>query len=121
MEYHIKDKSDIRKLMYDHYRVFNGREVVKELGEPLFVEMGDTWFFDEKDRGFICWNIYTRKVKYLYVFYSFRKFGVGSMLISLLPGGPFETVATEKSVRLFEKIGFEITKSFTKYFKMKRK
>lgn len=121
MEYHIKTRDDIQKLMYDHYRIFNGREVVKELGEPLFVEIGDVWVFDEKERGFICWNPYNKKVKYLYVFYSFRKFGVGSMLISMLPTTEFHTVATEKSVRLFEKAGFEITKSFTKYFKMTRK
>jgi len=120
MEYHIKDRGDIQKLMYDHYRIFNGREVVKELGEPLFVEIGDVWVFDEKERGFICWNPYSKKVKYLYVFYCFRKVGVGTMLISLLPAGSFETTATTKSVSLFERAGFSITKSFTKYFKMKR-
>lgn len=120
MEYHIKDRQDIQRLMYDHYRIFNGREVVKELGEPLFVEIGDVWLFDEKERGFICWNPYSKKVKYLYVFYSFRKVGVGSMLISMLPQGPLETMSTTKSVRLFENAGFKITKSFTKYFKMKR-
>lgn len=120
MEYHIKTRDDIQKLMYDHYRIFNGRAVVKELGEPLFVEIGDVWMFDEKERGFICWNPYSKKVKYLYVFYSFRKFGVGSMLVSMLPAGEFETVSTVKSVGIFERAGFQTVKSFVKYFKMKK-
>jgi hypothetical protein len=120
MEYHIKTSEDIKKLMYDHYLIFNGREVVKELGESLFVEIGDTWIFDEKQRGFICWNPYSKKVKYLYVFFPFRKFGVGSMLLSMLPSGEFSTTATKKSKSLFEKAGFKATKEFINYFKMKR-
>lgn len=120
MEYHIKNKDQIRTMMYDHYRIFNGREVVKELGEPLFIEFGDTWIFDDKERGFICYNQPQQSVKYLYVFYPFRGFGVGTMFLSMLPAGEFKTIATKKSKGLFEKAGFTITKEFVNYFKMKR-
>lgn len=120
MEYHIKTRNDIQTLMYDHYRIFNGREVVKEIGEPLFVEIGDVWIFDDKDRGFIAYNPYSKKVKYLYVFGSFRRIGIGNSFIEMLPSGEWNTIATKKSVRLFERSGFEITKAFTNYFKMKR-
>lgn len=120
MEYHIKSRSDIQTMMYDHYRIFNGRDVVKELGEPLFIDFGDTWIFDDKERGFITYNAAQKKVKYLYVFFPFRRFGVGSMFLSMLPKQEFNTVATKKSKSIFEKVGFETTREFTNYFKMQR-
>lgn len=107
-------------MMYDHYRIFNGRDVVKELGEPLFIEFGDTWIFDDKERGFICYNEAQKTVKYLYVFFPFRRFGVGSMFLTMLPKGELKTIATKKSKGLFEKYGFSTTKEFTNYFKMQR-
>lgn len=107
-------------MMYDHYRIFNGRDIVKELGEPLFVEYGDTWIFLDNEKGFICFNKSYKRVKYLFVFKPFRGFGIGSELVSLLPSQYFEVTATKMSKTLFEKAGFQITKSFTNYFKMKK-
>lgn len=107
-------------MMYDHYRIFNGRDVVKELGEPLFIDFGDTWIFDDKERGFIAYNAAQKKVKYLYVFFPFRGYGVAKMFVSMLPAGEFETIATKKSKSIFEQAGFALTKEFVNYFKMKR-
>lgn len=116
MEYHIKSDEDIKVFICDWHMIINDRNIAKELGEAVYVSIGDYWIVSEK--GFMCYNEET--VKYLYIYPKWRKQGFGNYLVNLLPAQSFNTVATKLSLNIFLRNGFTIIKPYTNYFKLTR-
>lgn len=112
MEYNIKSNTDIQSLYSQHWYIFNDKSISKELAEQMFVEIGDLWIIQSD--CFVCVNSNT--IKYLYVIPKSRGNGLGTYLLEIIPKRVYSAIATKKSVNIFTRSGYTITKSFKNFF-----
>lgn len=96
------------------------REVIKEMGEPLIVDKGQTWIFCYHNGdlcGFMAWC--GEKILYAYTKPDMRGNGVFSLLYSEIPDKPWEVVASTASYPIFLKKGFRVIKNYKNCHKLK--
>lgn len=103
------------------------REVFKELGEPILFDEGDIWFFYKNGKdvvGFCCVlpQKSSMRLKYIYVHPDHRKNGIFKTLMDVAEEETKEkgfdkitAVATNQAYPLYQKRGYETTKSWTNY------
>lgn len=100
--------------------ISTSRECFKELGEPLIVELGQTWLFDyegDKLRGLICYS--STKILYAYTLNKYRGIGVFNNLYKRLPIQSWETIASNMSYPIFLKKSFKVVKNYVNCHKLK--
>lgn len=96
------------------------RDVIKEMGEPLIVDRGQTWIFCYHNGdlcGFMAW--YGVKILYAFTIPEMRRNGVFSTLYHELPDKSWEVVASNDSYPIFLKKGFVVVKNYKKCHKLK--
>lgn len=112
MEYNIKNNTDIQSLYSQYWYIFNDKSISKELAEQMFVEIGDLWIIQSD--CFVC--VSYDVIKYLYVIPKSRGNGLGTYLLEIIPKRIYSAIATKKSVNIFIRSGYTITKSFKNFF-----
>jgi len=105
------------------------RKVLKELGEPIIFDDGDRFFIKQIQGQTVAFAALSGKgfLKYVYVKTSNRGQGLFLELYKsveemakALEIKEITAVSTLQGLPLYQKNGFEITKSFTNYHKIKK-
>lgn len=97
------------------------QSVQRELGEPFKFKKDQTWYFAFEGSelvGLLAHN----KDTILYAFTPVLHRGkrIFSKLYAEIPDQKWKVIANKTSKPIFEKLGFEVTKSFVNYFKMQK-
>lgn len=102
--------------------ISTSREFHKEMGEPLIVELGQTWSFcyiGEKMVGFSSYVKY--RILYFYTLPEYRCHGVFNALYDNLPQKQWQVVASNASYPIFLKKGFEVIKNYVNCHRLIKK
>lgn len=114
-------ESESHYFIADELKMYtSNREVIKELGEPIFIERGQRWilcFFESQCLGFIGYN--SSKILYVYVKKEYRKKGVFNEMYSCLPIQNWEVVASNMILPIFLKKGFTVIKNYKTCHKLR--
>lgn len=105
------------------------KKVFTELGEPILFEQGDRFFFEMHGRycrGFAALSS-SGKLKYMYVLEAERGKGLFSTLLASveemalsLKVFKIKATATASALPLYQKKGYEVTKSFTNFHNIEK-
>lgn len=105
------------------------REVFKELGEPILFDEGDAFFVKEASGRVVGFSAISKDgfLKYMYVVSDCRKMGLFSEMYEAVETAAqafgfsaIRAVSTGMALPIYQKKGFEITHSYTNYFKIKK-
>jgi Acetyltransferase (GNAT) domain len=101
------------------------RSIVKELGEPILFDKGDTFYIKEINSEVVAFAAITDKnfLKYVYVVPNKRGLGLFSDLIKVIEknhSGLIKATATKIALPMYQAKGYQLIKSFSKYFKIQK-
>lgn len=120
--FRILDTQDFHFVVNELRYATCSKLVLKELGEPIIIEYGQTWIlcYCEKELiGFMC---YTKdKILYAYAFSEWRCKGVFNKMYESLPMQDWSTIASNMSYPIFIKKGFKVIKNYKTCHKLKLK
>ncbi len=111
--FRILKTQDIHKVVDIVKYISTSKEYYKEMGEPLFIDESQTWYFDyqsEELRGFICHN--NNRILYAYTLPKFRGKGVFNRLYKEIPEQQWQVIASNYSYPIFLKKGFKVIKNY---------